>query len=132
MKYNIYRCSIPGLLMLLYVFGCGTADESASTDRNILTKDDSVDAAYVRRISGQISSLLATGRQVVIITSGAIGMGAGQLQLAEKVGFDVIRQQENGRVLFLQLRKKQRLVLRFRDWRLEKCAPQEKQNDSRT
>jgi glutamate 5-kinase len=52
---------------------------------NILTKDDSVDAAYVRRIAGQISSLLATGRQVVIITSGAIGMGAGQLQLAEKV-----------------------------------------------
>jgi len=52
---------------------------------NILTKDDSVDAAYVRRIAGQISSLLATGRQVVIITSGAIGMGAGQLQLAGKV-----------------------------------------------
>jgi glutamate 5-kinase len=52
---------------------------------NILTKDDSVDAAYVRRIASQISSLLATGRQIVIITSGAIGMGAGQLQLAEKV-----------------------------------------------
>jgi glutamate 5-kinase len=52
---------------------------------NILTKDDSVDAAYVRRIVGQISSLLETGRQVVIITSGAIGMGAGQLKLTERV-----------------------------------------------
>jgi glutamate 5-kinase len=52
---------------------------------NILTKDDSVDAAYVRRIASQISSLLETGRQVVIITSGAIGMGAGQLKLTERV-----------------------------------------------
>ena len=46
---------------------------------NTLTKDGGVDAAYVRRMAGQISSLLATGRQVVIVSSGAIGMGAGQL-----------------------------------------------------
>jgi len=46
---------------------------------NILTKDEGVDTAYVRRITDQISSLMATGRQVVIVTSGAIGMGAGQL-----------------------------------------------------
>lgn len=46
---------------------------------NILTKNSGVDAAYVRRIAGQISSLLATDRQVVIVSSGAIGMGAGQL-----------------------------------------------------
>jgi len=52
---------------------------------NVLTKNGAVDAAYVRRIVGQINSLLKTGRQVVIITSGAIGMGAGQLVLVEKV-----------------------------------------------
>jgi len=46
---------------------------------NTLTKDGGVDAGYVRRMAGQISSLLATGKQVVIISSGAIGMGAGQL-----------------------------------------------------
>jgi len=46
---------------------------------NTLTKDGGVDAGYVRRIAGQISSLLATDRQVVIVSSGAIGMGAGQL-----------------------------------------------------
>jgi len=46
---------------------------------NTLTKDGGVDAAYVRRMAGQISSLLATDRQVVIVSSGAIGMGAGQL-----------------------------------------------------
>ena len=46
---------------------------------NILTKNDNVDAAYIRRIAGQINSLLKTGRQIVIVTSGAIGMGLGQL-----------------------------------------------------
>ncbi len=50
---------------------------------NILTKNAGVDAAYVRRIAAQINSLLKTGRQVVIISSGAIGMGLGQLD-AEK------------------------------------------------
>jgi len=46
---------------------------------NILTKKGGIDAAYVRRIARQINSLLKTGRQVVIISSGAIGMGRGQL-----------------------------------------------------
>src|SRR4030042_866041 len=47
---------------------------------NILTKNDSVDVAYVRRVAGQVNALLAAGRQVVIVTSGAIGMGLGQLE----------------------------------------------------
>lgn len=51
----------------------------------ILTKDDRIDAAYVRRIVGQVNSLLEAGREVVIITSGAIGMGAGLLELEEVV-----------------------------------------------
>ncbi len=50
---------------------------------NILTKNSGVDTAYVSRIAAQINSLLKTGRQVVIVTSGAIGMGLGQLD-AEK------------------------------------------------
>ena len=48
---------------------------------HILTKNDSVDAAYVRRVAGQVNSLLKTGRQVVIVSSGAIGMGLGQLDV---------------------------------------------------
>jgi len=52
---------------------------------NILTKDSGVDTAYVRRIAGQISGLLNTGRQVVIVSSGAIGMGRGQLGPGGKV-----------------------------------------------
>jgi len=59
---------------------------------NTLTKDSGIDTAYVRRIAGQVSSLLKTGRQVVIITSGAIGMGRGQLDMAGKAGDIEMRQ----------------------------------------
>ena len=52
---------------------------------NILTKDSSVDTAYVSQIARQISALLKTDRQVVIISSGAIGMGCGQLDRVRKV-----------------------------------------------
>ena len=54
---------------------------------NTLTKEGTIeiDTAYVRRIVRQINSLLRTGRQVIIITSGAIGMGAGQLGLTKRV-----------------------------------------------
>jgi glutamate 5-kinase len=54
---------------------------------NVLTKAGTVevDAAYIRRITKQIAELRKTGRQVVVITSGAIGMGAGQLTLAAKI-----------------------------------------------
>ena len=51
---------------------------------HILTKNDGVDAGYFRRIAGQVDALLKTGRQVVIVTSGAIGMGVGQLRLADR------------------------------------------------
>lgn len=54
---------------------------------NTLTKEGSIeiDTAYIRRIAGQIAELRKRGIQVVIVTSGAIGMGAGQLGKAEKV-----------------------------------------------
>lgn len=48
---------------------------------NTLSKDGCVDAAYVRQIAKQIAALLEEGRQVVIVSSGAIGMGAGLLNL---------------------------------------------------
>jgi glutamate 5-kinase len=52
---------------------------------NTLSKDGAVDGAFLRSIAGQIASLLKTGRQVVLITSGAIGMGAGQLKITSPV-----------------------------------------------
>ena len=59
---------------------------------NTLTKDGAIDTAYVGRLARQIAALLKTGRQVVIVTSGAIGMGAGRLNLDAKVRSTRMRQ----------------------------------------
>lgn len=59
---------------------------------NILAKGDRINVDYVKRIAGQVSSLLKTGRQVVIVSSGAIGMGAGRLELYKKLGDMKMRQ----------------------------------------
>ncbi len=59
---------------------------------NILTKNGGIDGGYVRRVARQINSLLKTGRQVIIVSSGAIGMGAGQLEMRGKVTNTKMRQ----------------------------------------
>jgi glutamate 5-kinase len=59
---------------------------------NILTKNDGIDAGYVRRIVRQVNSLLKMGRQVIIVSSGAIGMGAGQLEMRRKITNTKMRQ----------------------------------------
>jgi glutamate 5-kinase len=51
---------------------------------NTLTKDNGIDTNYVGQVAVQVNALLKMGKQVVIITSGAIGMGAGQLALSER------------------------------------------------
>jgi glutamate 5-kinase len=51
---------------------------------NTLAKDGGIDTAYFTGLATQIRALLDGGRQVVVVTSGAIGMGAGQLGLVEK------------------------------------------------
>ncbi len=52
---------------------------------NILTKKGSIkiDDAFIKRIAKQVASLRKQGIQSIIVTSGAIGMGAGQLELPE-------------------------------------------------
>ena len=55
---------------------------------NVLTKKGGsaeIDGGYIKRIAGQVAELLGRDIQVVIVSSGAIGMGAGQLKLEEKV-----------------------------------------------
>ena len=59
---------------------------------NTLAKDTGIDAAYFRQMAVQVTALLETGKQVLIITSGAIGMGAGQLDLVGKVRGTKLRQ----------------------------------------
>jgi glutamate 5-kinase len=51
---------------------------------NTLAKDGGIDTAYFSGMAAQIKALLDSGRHAVIVTSGAIGMGAGQLGLTEK------------------------------------------------
>ena len=48
---------------------------------NTLSKNHGVDSEYMQLVAGQIAGLLETGRQVMIVTSGAVGMGAGALKL---------------------------------------------------
>ena len=50
-----------------------------------LASENRVDTEYIRSISGQISRVLDTGRRVLIVTSGAIGMGAGEIGLTKRV-----------------------------------------------
>ena len=51
---------------------------------NTLTKDGGIDREYFGLVALQVKTLVDACRQVVVVTSGAIGMGAGQLRLAGK------------------------------------------------
>ncbi len=57
-----------------------------------LSANGGVNTAYVRRMAGQVKALLEQGRQVIIVTSGAIGMGIGQLPAEHKAGNIQMRQ----------------------------------------
>ena len=46
-----------------------------------LTTDDGVDSQYIQSLAKQVARLIESGRQVLIVSSGAIGMGAKQLKL---------------------------------------------------
>jgi glutamate 5-kinase len=61
---------------------------------NILTRPGTIeiDAGYIRKIARQIVELLGSGRQVLVVTSGAIGMGAGQLGIEDGVQNQKMRQ----------------------------------------
>jgi len=52
---------------------------------NTLSKGNAVDTSYFETIAIQIKSLADNGKQVIIVTSGSIGMGAGQLDLKTRV-----------------------------------------------
>jgi len=52
---------------------------------NTLSKDSAIDSGYIRSVASQVAGLVKAGRQVVLITSGAIGMGAGRLGITDAV-----------------------------------------------
>jgi glutamate 5-kinase len=65
---------------------------------NTLTKEGTIeiDTAYIRDIAGEIAELRKRGIQVVIITSGAIGMGSGQLSGYQGIRTSGMREQQSG------------------------------------
>jgi glutamate 5-kinase len=52
---------------------------------NTLSKDGGIDAVYVSRVAKQVAEIKSSGKEVLIISSGAIGMGAGRLGLSGMV-----------------------------------------------
>ncbi len=52
---------------------------------NLLTRGNAIDTEYVDRISEQIAVLIGRGLQVLLVSSGAIGMGAFELGITRSV-----------------------------------------------
>lgn len=52
---------------------------------NLLTEGNAVNVAYIDKISAQLAELIRKGYQVLVVSSGAIGMGAAELGFTRKV-----------------------------------------------
>ncbi|MCF7972444.1 MAG: glutamate 5-kinase [Phycisphaerae bacterium] len=50
---------------------------------NTLTRDNALDSEFIQTMANQVKVLLETGKQVVLVSSGAIGMGATRLGMNE-------------------------------------------------
>lgn len=59
---------------------------------NTLAKDNAIDTAYLRSVAEQIDALIKSGRRVVLISSGAIVMGAMQLKIVTPIKDIKLRQ----------------------------------------
>lgn len=59
---------------------------------NTLSKDGRVDTKFMAEIVNQMAAVKQTGREILIVTSGAIGMGAGHLKLKERPKDKKLRQ----------------------------------------
>ncbi len=59
---------------------------------NVLATEEGVDGEYIAEIARQVQELREAGTRVLIVTSGAIGMGAQELKITERVESVVMRQ----------------------------------------
>ena len=59
---------------------------------NVLSSKGRVDTSFLSVVARQIAQLVRQKRRVILVTSGAIGMGAGALGLRGKIG-DVKKRQ---------------------------------------
>lgn len=59
---------------------------------NVLTRNDRIDREYIEELARQIAWLRSTGREVCLVSSGAIGLGARELGITGRVQDVVLRQ----------------------------------------
>jgi glutamate 5-kinase len=59
---------------------------------NLLSGDEGIDYSYVKDIASQVARVKKRGIQPLIVTSGAIGMGAGELGITQRVEGIKLRQ----------------------------------------
>jgi glutamate 5-kinase len=59
---------------------------------NVLSKNNRIDSDFIQILARQISELVAQGKQVILVTSGAIGMGARILKITKPIKEVKIRQ----------------------------------------
>ena len=52
---------------------------------NVLSRNGGVDTAFLHVIAQQMAELVGLGRQIILVTSGAIGMGAAALGIAGRI-----------------------------------------------
>ncbi len=59
---------------------------------NTLSKDGGINSPFICSVAKQVAELVKNGREVVLVTSGAIGMGAGKLKITEAIAGIQMRQ----------------------------------------
>lgn len=59
---------------------------------NLLADEEGVDEAFLSKIAEELAALRSRGLQVILVSSGAIGMGAKELKLRERVAHIELRQ----------------------------------------
>lgn len=59
---------------------------------NVLTREEGVDTAYIDSLAAEIAEIRAAGREICLVSSGAIGFGAGEIGVVGPVQDVVLRQ----------------------------------------
>lgn len=60
------------------------ADSSSRLSDGPAVARGGIDVEYLHRIASELADIVRQGRQVILVTSGAVGMGAGELGLSKK------------------------------------------------
>jgi glutamate 5-kinase len=59
---------------------------------NLLTDSGGINSSYIEEVSSQVAGLIEENRQVLLVSSGAIGLGAGELGITSRITDIQLRQ----------------------------------------